>query len=101
MNAENRKLAAANVAQRSTLFEQNRPRSRWKCHDVLQLSSVTQRSRRRRGGSAQSRGPEGPGPNLRRCHNPSITRQQSTVKRPDGAMVHLPRSLSASTLPST
>lgn len=33
--------------------------------------------------------PEGFGPNLCRCHNPSITRQQSTVKQSSGVMVHL------------
>lgn len=53
MNAENGKLTAANVAQRLTLFEQKRPPSRWKRHNVLQLSSVTQKADAQHGAGVQ------------------------------------------------
>lgn len=81
MNAENGKLTAANVAQRSTpLRNRTSPVADGKCHHALPLpSAVAQQSpcRRSRSPARSPRSKRAPGPNLRRCRNPSVTLERS------------------------
>lgn len=96
MNAENRKLMSGLLAAASAGYAALDTALAAQASSQMEMSrrapvvfSHRQPCARTGPGSVCRSGPEGFGPNLRRCHNPSITRRRPTVKQPSGVTVHL------------